>query len=473
MNMRYLLISIMGMMLFIAGCSSVEGDHNENNTANENETEGVENHEENEDEESAAHEEDENEPEASDEDGDYRSDLGNLNIWFEAEVNVEEDQVTIEGESNLLPGSRITSRGVSDNFPSDDYRDETEVGEDGAFNFEFPGREDEIDVTLRLSTGRELVSDHYGDNLENATGNHVYKTSTSDEYESKYTFTIDPRKAMPHTIDLTKPDYASNVPADYGDTEVWMEVDATTEHNFLYFEGESNLVEGSQINGSISDPKDLISSAWSSSNAQVKPDGSFQLRIHYWDLREGMEMDFEFDPAKTSWENVVDAYGEDGEALEGDLVKRKDDGQKYIKQSVDLAGPEIDAPDDVDLSVEDEEIKLQVPDDLLFDFDKSKLKSAATATLDEIIEDLNDLPSEADMQINGHTDNEGEADYNLDLSEERAHAVADYINENSDLDSLTMKVQGFGETQPIAANKNEDEREKNRRVEIVINPTSS
>jgi len=35
---------------------------------------------------------------------------------------------------------------------------------------------------------------------------------------------------------------------------------------------------------------------------------------------------------------------------------------------------------------------------------------------------------------------------------------------------MTMEIQGFGDTQPIASNKNEDERQKNRRVEIVINP---
>src|SRR5699024_11443679 len=69
-------------------------------------------------------------------------------------------------------------------------------------------------------------------------------------------------------------------------------------------------------------------------------------------------------------------------------------GDQYIKLSIDFAGPEINAPKDVDLTMEEEEIKMQVPDDLLFDFDENKLKSEAKETLDEIIEDLSDLGSE-------------------------------------------------------------------------------
>src|SRR5699024_2394270 len=125
-------------------------------------------------------------------------------------------------------------------------------------------------------------------------------------------------------------------------------------------EGKSNLLEGSYIKGHITDPDDLPSSAWSSSHTRVNPDGSFQLKIHYWDLREGMQMHFEFDPDENSWDDIRDTYGEEGEKLAGDLVKKKDDGEKYLKLSIDFDGPEINAPKDVDLSLEDDEIKMQV-----------------------------------------------------------------------------------------------------------------
>lgn len=181
-------------------------------------------------------------------------------------------------------------------------------------------------------------------------------------------------------------------------------------------------------------------------------------------------MHFTFEPTSNSWENVVDAYGDEGEKLTGDLVKTNDDGSKYAQLSIDLATPDMDPPEEVDLSMEEEEIKMQVPDDLLFGFDESQLKSEAQVTLDGIIDELRELPDGTVIQINGHTDNVGEDEYNLNLSEERAHAVADYLNEHSNLDTLTIQIEGFGATKPIASNEEENGREKNRRVEIVINP---
>ena len=69
-----------------------------------------------------------------------------------------------------------------------------------------------------------------------------------------------------------------------------------------------------------------------------------------------------------------------------------------------------------------------------------------------------------------HTDNVGESDNNMNLSEERAHAVWDYMREQGKVDALDVHITGYGDTKPIASNEEEDGRSKNRRVEIVINP---
>lgn len=456
MKTRYFILVIISCAFILAGCSNAEDDAD---AAAEQEVE----------EEEATESEESEELEETEEGADYRSDIGNLEIWIGGEVSVEEDKVIVEGESNLLPGSYISSTGVSGGWAVIDYQSSTEVEEDGTFYFEFPGRESNIVVNLRLSTGNDHVKEHYGENLEKAIGNQVYKTDTKGEYEAKYTFEIDTKQELPHTIDLETPDW-TNVPSDYGDPDVWIEVEYTTKHNLFYFEGKTNLEEGSWINGNITDPKDLLSSAWSFENTQVNPDGSFELRIPYWDIRSGMEMHFTFQPADSSWDNIIGAYGEEGEKLSGDLVKTEEDGIKYAQLSIDLAAPDMNPPEEVDLTMEEEEIKMQVPDDLLFDFDKSKLKSEAKETLDGIITELKELPDGTEIQFNGHTDNVGEADYNINLSEERAHAVADYINKNSDLDTFSIEIQGFGDTKPIASNEEEEYREKNRRVEIVINP---
>lgn len=113
-------------------------------------------------------------------------------------------------------------------------------------------------------------------------------------------------------------------------------------------------------------------------------------------------------------------------------------------------------------------MKIQVPDDVLFDFDKSDLKSDAKDTLKEVIETLEDLDDDTAVQINGHTDNEGEPDYNQDLSEERAEAVEKYLSDNGDLSHLSIETKGYGESDPIESNEDEEGRDRNRRVEIVI-----
>nr|WP_223280493.1 OmpA family protein [Virgibacillus halodenitrificans] len=111
-----------------------------------------------------------------------------------------------------------------------------------------------------------------------------------------------------------------------------------------------------------------------------------------------------------------------------------------------------------------------MPDHLLFDFDKSELKPEAKKILDKVIQDLQELEEGTDIQINGHTDNVGDSDYNQELSKERADAVWNYLKKNGDLNGLQVEKQGYGDTKPIASNKDEDGQEKNRRVEIVINP---
>src|SRR5690625_335757 len=463
----FITLTIICTFLIFSGCSKLENDNN-NNDNNENIENNYENNN-NEENDNNANNDSENNNETK-ENEDYRLDQGNLNIWFEAEVEVDEEVVTVKGESNLLPNTIISSSGIKDNWRVDDYGDTAEVQNDGTFEFEFPTLDSEVEVELSINTTQDFVAEHYGENLEKAKGNQVYKTDVEGEYVSRYVFTIDPLEEKPYTIYLTTPNWEESTPPDYGDTNVWMEVEATTKHNFLYFEGRSNILEGALIKGRISDPENLISSAWSSSSAEVNPDGSFQMKIHYWDLREDIEMNFSFDPNNSNSDHIIEKYGEEGEKLTGELVKKWEHGGNYIHLSVPLAGPGINAPEEVDLSIEEDEVKMQVPDDLLFDFGKSDLKTEAKETLDELIEDLSELPNDTHIQINGHTENVGGADFNMNLSEERAYAVADYIEESGKLDYLSMKVQGFGKEKPIASNEDEEGRQRNRRVEIVINP---
>lgn len=448
------LILFIGFALLLAGCL-VTGDRSAPEDTSS--TEGVE--------EDAGATDDGNK---SGEDDD-QTDLGDLEVWIGGDVTVEQDQITVEGKSNLLPGTVITSSGVgSMGHASVDFQDSAEVEADGTFYFEFPGRESNITVHLRLYASSQEIKDHYGEHLEKVTGPQVYLTETHGIYEVKATFYIDTNKDMPYTMPIEIPEW-DDPPEDYGDPNVWMEVDVTSDHKYLYFTGKSNLLEGAQVGGNLRNASGGIE-PYSYDYTQVNPDGSFELRVRYRSLREGMYMPITYDPDRNYWEDVIDAYGEEGEKLEGDLVQRADDGKHYAELKVVLDVPDLTPPEEVALTVEDDEIKIQVPDDLLFDFDDSQLKSNAKETLDGIIDDLQELADGTVIHINGHTDNVGDSDYNMDLSEQRAQSVWEYVKKHGDIDHLDIHIQGYGETKPIESNEDEKGRSQNRRVEIVINP---
>src|SRR5699024_8037456 len=147
----------------------------------------------------------------------------------------------------------------------------------------------------------------------------------------------------------------------------------------------SNLVEGSYLGGNLATSKQIEPFAFE--HTEVLPDGSFMLRVPYHKLKKGLFMPIEFWPSKNASDNPLDHYGEKGEKLEGDLVWTDDD-EKYIRFDVNIEDPAFDVPEDVDLTQEEEEVKIQVPDDLLFDFDKSTLKANAKAILDDILSEL-------------------------------------------------------------------------------------
>jgi outer membrane protein OmpA-like peptidoglycan-associated protein len=71
------------------------------------------------------------------------------------------------------------------------------------------------------------------------------------------------------------------------------------------------------------------------------------------------------------------------------------------------------------------------------------------------------------IQVEGHTDNVGDSEALLDLSLARAHAIRDFLVLNG-AKSHQVKAKGFGASRPITKNRTEQERSKNRRVEIRV-----
>jgi OOP family OmpA-OmpF porin len=103
-----------------------------------------------------------------------------------------------------------------------------------------------------------------------------------------------------------------------------------------------------------------------------------------------------------------------------------------------------------------------------FEFDKSVLTVEAQNTLDEAVELLRDTDEMIEVRVEGHTDSIGSEQYNMQLSQERAEAVVQYLAENGVNDTL-LKAVGMGEGFPVASNDTKQGRAENRRVDFVVN----
>lgn len=104
--------------------------------------------------------------------------------------------------------------------------------------------------------------------------------------------------------------------------------------------------------------------------------------------------------------------------------------------------------------------------EVLFDFDSASLKPYAQRIMQRLADYLLSNPGFV-LRIEGHTDNGGDAETNLQLSASRAAAVAESLNARG-IDRKRMRVQGLGEQRPIASNDTTEGRQKNRRVEVIV-----
>ncbi len=105
--------------------------------------------------------------------------------------------------------------------------------------------------------------------------------------------------------------------------------------------------------------------------------------------------------------------------------------------------------------------------DVKFASSKADINPASYPVLDRIAEALVQWP-QLRIEIGGHTDSSGSAEFNQKLSEQRAQAVLDYMAKNSDIEKGQFTSKGYGEAAPIVSNDTTEGRAKNRRVEFKI-----
>lgn len=107
-----------------------------------------------------------------------------------------------------------------------------------------------------------------------------------------------------------------------------------------------------------------------------------------------------------------------------------------------------------------------------FDFDKSEVRPAYREKLRNAAEFINKYP-ETYFLLTGHTDKIGSDEYNIGLSKRRAAAVKKYLIEKFGIAAHLMTPRGYGESRPVDTNDTEAGRQRNRRVEVILEVSSS
>jgi outer membrane protein OmpA-like peptidoglycan-associated protein/flagellar hook assembly protein FlgD len=166
---------------------------------------------------------------------------------------------------------------------------------------------------------------------------------------------------------------------------------------------------------------------------------------------------------------VPDSIKWDGIGRDKDIVESAAD-YFLVLSAKDLAGnaaktERIKLPIDVLVTVTERGLKIRISN-IEFAFDKAVLTGKAFPILNRVTEILNKY-GKYNVLIEGHTDDIGEEEYNLKLSESRAKNVMDYLISKG-IDEKRLMFRGMGETMPFLPNTDSENRRRNRRVEFLL-----
>jgi outer membrane protein OmpA-like peptidoglycan-associated protein len=185
-------------------------------------------------------------------------------------------------------------------------------------------------------------------------------------------------------------------------------------------------------------------------------------QIIYWDSARGRPLAYEEDFRmifELSNGLTVEYRGQ----AQAELIEAEDMDKEQLAQ--EIAG-ELEGVEGATVRITGEGISISL-EDINFAPDSAVLEVSEQAKLDQIMEILARYPGR-DILVAGHTARAGSPETGMQLSQERAGAVADYLIGQGARSSDRVIVRGYGDTAPIADNNTEAGRERNRRVEIII-----
>lgn len=135
-------------------------------------------------------------------------------------------------------------------------------------------------------------------------------------------------------------------------------------------------------------------------------------------------------------------------------------------QDTPKPAPVPEPPKEAEIKEETKQIIKEAIEGVNFETSKDIIQKSSYKILDKVVQVMKDNPTYK-LQINGHTDNKGNAPFNKTLSQNRSKAVKKYLVSHG-IDASRMKTAGYGGERPIATNDTEEGRLKNRRVEFII-----
>ena len=158
------------------------------------------------------------------------------------------------------------------------------------------------------------------------------------------------------------------------------------------------------------------------------------------------------------------------------VLRTKNDGNIYVQYVSNNAGASLNVLQEATFEQSITKVTAkEISSDLIekgkailyinFDVDKSIISNDGIETVNEIALALKNNPS-IKINIEGHTDNSGNADHNKTLSANRAEAVKEKLASNG-IDKNRLAAVGFGSEKPLVANDSDENKAKNRRVELI------
>ncbi|RPF50068.1 hypothetical protein [Aquisalibacillus elongatus] len=341
---QFFLAIVVLLMVAIVGCD--EGEPNEQSEDNEEVKENKSDDEQSEEDQSEEKDEDvkeNDEEDEKDEELEFKADATSYELSSDEPLNVEivgetviiDNQLQIAGKTNLPEGARIhIAQKPIGNVTFMGTSGYASIEGDGSFKYQKEIPDDYKDnlnivMTLNPKVSKDEIQDVYGELGESLEGPFVRQDYSSDEYIKEVVAEIYHERNKDGSLSKAEiPTPTLDKPNDYGDLNIRMDADLEYDDDYVYINGTSNLIEGTDIRVSVNKPSGSRSGM--SEFVTIKPDGSFNV-IFKNKSDDGSLLDYKlhlnFSISSSNWPDAIEKYGENGENLKGDLVEEQYDGE--------------------------------------------------------------------------------------------------------------------------------------------------